>query len=222
MSLEPATFSALARAAEPPLDALALALAAEFRQVDAGAAMDALDALGAEIAIVAGSRPGAPEAEADACATVLGGRHGYAGDRAEYDDPRNSMLDVVIERRRGLPILLSVLYVEAARRAGVALSGVGLPGHFVVGHFGADPPLLLDPFSGGRSLGDDVSRARLRPWTAHEIALRMLNNLVPAFERRGDIGAALRAASMRLELPSVPALRETLELELKTLRARLN
>ncbi len=222
MSREPTTFSVLAGAADPPLDALALALAAEFRPVDTGAAMDALDALGAEIAIVAGSGPGSPEVEVDTCATVLGGRHGFVGDRAEYDDPRNSMLDVVIERRRGLPILLSVLYVETARRAGIPLRGVGLPGHFVVGHFGTDPPLLIDPFAGGRRLGDDVSRARLRPWTAQEIALRMLNNLVPAFERRGDIGAALRAASMRLELPSVPALRETLELELKTLRARLN
>jgi regulator of sirC expression with transglutaminase-like and TPR domain len=184
--------------------------------------MDALDALGAEIAIVASRREASPEAEVETCAAVLGGRHGYAGDRVEYDDPRNSMLDAVIERRRGLPILLSVLYVEAARRAGIPLRGVGLPGHFVVGHFGADPPLLIDPFGGGGRVGDDVSRARLRPWTAHEIALRMLNNLVPAFERRGDIGAAIRAAAMRLELPSVPALRETLELELKTLRARLN
>jgi regulator of sirC expression with transglutaminase-like and TPR domain len=222
MNDEPLSFSALAGSADPPLDALALALAAEFRPVDVGAAMDALDALGAELAIVSGGGPRSPEADVETCATVLGGRHGYAGDRMEYDDPRNSMLDLVIERRRGLPILLSVLYVAAARRAGIPLRGVGLPGHFVVGHFGAEPPLLIDPFARGRRVADDVSRARLRPWTAHEIALRMLNNLVPAYERRGDIGAAIRAASMRLELPSVPALRETLELELRTLRARLN
>lgn len=222
MSDEPTAFSALARSADPPLDALALALAAEFRPVDVGAAMDDLDALGAEIAIVASRRSGSPEGDVETCAAVLGGRHGYVGDRAQYDDPRNSMLDVVIERRRGLPIVLSVLYVEAARRAGIPLRGVGLPGHFVVGHFGSDPPLLIDPFAGGRRVGDGVPRARLRPWTTQEIVLRMLNNLVPAFERRGDLGAAIRAASMRLELPSVPALRESLELELRTLRARLN
>ena len=222
MNGEPTAFSALASDAHAPLDALALALAAEFRPVDAGAAMDALDALGAELAIVASRGPGTPEADVETCATVLGGRHGYVGDRAEYDDPRNSMLDAVIERRRGLPIVLSVLYVEAARRAGIPLRGVGLPGHFVVGHFGADPPLLIDPFGGGARVGENVPRVRLRPWTNHEIALRMLNNLVPAFERRGDIGAAIRAASMRLELPTAPALRETLELELKALRARLN
>ena len=219
---DPIPFSVLARDVDPPLDALALALAAEFRPVDAGSAMDALDALGAEIAIVASRADGSPEAETETCAAVLGGRHGYVGDRAQYDDPRNSMLDSVLERRRGLPIVLSVVYVEAARRAGIPLRGVGLPGHFVVGHFGAEPPLLIDPFGGGRRLDDDVPRARLRPWTAREIALRMLNNLVPAFERRGDLGAAIRAASMRLELPSSPPLRETLELELRTLRARLN
>jgi regulator of sirC expression with transglutaminase-like and TPR domain len=222
MNGEPTAFSVLARDPLAPLDALALALAAEFRVVDAAAAMDALDALGAEIAIVASRGAGAPHADVETCAAVLGGRHGYAGDRAEYDDPRNSMLDAVIERRRGLPIVLSVLYVEAARRAGIPLRGVGLPGHFVVGHFGVDPPLLIDPFGGGRRVGDQIPRNRLRPWTSPEIALRMLNNLVPAFERRGDIGAAIRAAAMRLELPSAPALRETLELELRTLRARLN
>ncbi|CAA9481042.1 MAG: Protein sirB1 [uncultured Solirubrobacteraceae bacterium] len=222
MNGEPTAFSTLARDPATPLDALALALAGAFRPVDAGAAMDALDALGAEIAIVASRASGSPVAEAETCAAVLGGRHGYLGDRAQYDDPRNSMLDAVIERRRGLPIVLSVVYAEAARRAGIPLRGVGLPGHFVVGHFGAEPPFLIDPFNGGRPVGDDVPRARLRPWTAPEIALRMLNNLVPAFERRGDLGAAIRAASMRLELPSAPALRETLELELRTLRARLN
>ena len=222
MNGEPTAFSALARDPAAPLDALALALAGAFRPVDAGAAMDALDALGAEIAIVASRGSGSPAADAETCTTVLGVRHGFLGDRAEYDDPRNSMLDAVIERRRGLPIVLSVLYVETARRAGIPLRGVGLPGHFVVGHFGVDPPLLMDPFNGGRRVGDEVPRVRLRPWTPPEIALRMLNNLVPAFERRGDLGAAIRAATMRLELPSAPPLRETLELELRTLRARLN
>ena len=69
----------------------------------------------------------------------------------QYDHPDNSMLDLVLTRRRGLPILLSVVYVEVARRAGIELAGVGLPGHFVVGHFGAEPAALLDPFAGGAS-----------------------------------------------------------------------
>ena len=111
--------------------------------------MASLDALGADLSAAAQRTTRSPEEVTAACTEVLGGVHRFEGDRQHYDDPQNSMLDVVLERRRGLPILLSVVYIEAARRAGIALSGVGLPGHFVVGHFGADPPRLLDPFDGG-------------------------------------------------------------------------
>jgi hypothetical protein len=62
----------------------------------------------------------------------------------------------------------------------------------------------------------------VRPWTAHEIAMRMLNNLVGAYDRRGDVGSAIRAASMRLQLPAPDELRKTLELELRSLQAQLN
>ena len=136
--------------------------------------------------------------------------------------PANSMLDLVIARRRGLPILLSVVYVEVARRAGIPLAGVGLPGHFVVGHFAADPPVLLDPFGGGREIDAGAADDQLRPWTAHEIAMRMLNNLVAAYQRRGEISAAIRAAGMRLELPSDGSWRPVLEAELRAMQARLN
>jgi len=112
--------------------------------------------------------------------------------------------------------------VEVARRAGIPLAGVGLPGHFVVGHFGATPPLLLDPFAGGGTVGADADRRLVRPWRAHETAMRMLNNLVPAFQRRGDLGGAIRAAELRLALPAEQPFRETLRTELTALRARLN
>ena len=200
-------------------------MAAEFRDVDAGAALARLDALGRELAEAAADGDGSPAAEAEACRLVLGGVHGFAGQRAGYDDPVNSMLDRVLVRRRGLPILLSVVYVEVARRAAIPLRGVGLPGHFVVGHFGGGGPvpiLLLDPFAGGHVVGDPVPPALTRPWSAHEIALRMLNNVVGSYVRRGDLGAALRAATMRLDLPAAPSVRETLEAERRALRARLN
>jgi regulator of sirC expression with transglutaminase-like and TPR domain len=129
---------------------------------------------------------------------------------------------VVLTRRRGLPILLSVVYVEVARRAGIPLAGVGLPGHFVVGHFGADPPLLFDPFSGGATVEADVAPVLVRPWRPAEIAMRMLNNLVAAYQRRGDVDAAIRAASMRLALPAEASLRDTLQAELRAIQARLN
>jgi regulator of sirC expression with transglutaminase-like and TPR domain len=214
-------FAELAAEPAPSLDRLALALAGEFRTVDEAAALATLDALGAEVAEAAGAGDGSAEAQARACARVLGGDHGFEGDREDYDHPDNSMLDVVLERRRGLPILLSVVYVEAARRAEVPLAGVGLPGHFVVGHFGAARPLLLDPFDRGFLFDGDVDEADVEPWAPSDIAMRMLNNLVGAFWRRGDVNAAAHAAGMRLALPVDDDQREALERELAFLRGRL-
>jgi Transglutaminase-like superfamily len=210
-----APFAELAARDAPPLDELALALAAEFRAVDAQAALARLDELGEELRLAAGN-------PLEAVVDVLWRRHGFAGRQEHYDDPANSMLDLVLERRRGLPISLSVVYVEVARRAGVALAGVGLPGHYVVGHFGASPPLLLDPFAGGAALRGDPPADHVRPWGAHETALRMLNNLVGSYQRRGDVGGAIAAAAMRLELPLDRRVRDALETELRRLRARLN
>ncbi|MGZ4218154.1 MAG: transglutaminase family protein [Solirubrobacteraceae bacterium] len=215
-------FAELAAAPDATIDLLALAMAAEFRAVDAPAAMASLDALGADLSAAAQRTTGSPEEVTAACTEVLGGVHRFEGDRQHYDDPQNSMLDVVLERRRGLPILLSVVYIEAARRAGIALSGVGLPGHFVVGHFGADPPLLLDPFDGGGAIDSQFPVGAVRPWTAHEIAMRTLNNLVSSYQRRGDLTGAIRAAELRLLLPAPEALRDTVATELRTLQARLN
>lgn len=222
MSLEP--FVTLAQRPEPPLDELALSLAAEFGDVDAGAARDRLDELGEEVGALL-EEPRIPHAEADALAGVLGRRHGFSGDREDYDHPRNSMLDRVLERRTGLPISLSVVYVAVARRARIELEGVGLPGHYVVGHFGALPPVLLDPFNGGRPLAVDgpLPEADVRPWGVHETILRMLNNLVAAYSTRNDLGRAIRAAEMRLELPLDAGHNvATLGVELRALRARLN
>ena len=215
-------FSDVARDPDATLDVMALALAAEFRDVDWSDAMARLDILGGEVARAAERARATPEAQALACTRVLGAAQGFAGDRERYDDPRNSMLDLVLARRRGLPILLSVVYVEAARRAAIPIVGVGLPGHFVVGHFGTDPPVLLDPFAGGQRVQSDAPRDLVRPWRADEIVMRMLNNLVAAYDRRGDIGAAIHAARLRLALPHAAAQRDGLAADLQALQARLN
>ena len=213
------TFAALAAEPDPPLDRLALAMAAEFGEVDREGALAELDRLGEELA---GAGPGGePREQLEALRALLGERHGFTGDRDEYDRPGNSMLDQVLRRRRGLPILLSVVYVEVACRAGVELAGVGLPGHYVVGHFGHDPPLLADPFAGGAVL-EDRAPSGLRPWGPHETALRMLNNLVGSYARRSDLGRAIRAAELRLELPLGATEAAALGTELRALRARLN
>jgi regulator of sirC expression with transglutaminase-like and TPR domain len=214
-------FETLATYPDPPVEELALALAAELREPDRDATLGRLDELGEQlIALV--DAGGGPEMEAWACAELLGGRHGLAGDRDDYDNPDNSMLDLVLERRRGLPIALSVVYVAAARRAGIPLAGVGLPGHFVVAHFGASPPLVLDPFGGGTRVEVQAPPRLVRPWTPHETALRMLNNLIAAYTRRARIGDAIVAARLRLALPLPDAERERVAQELVSLEARLN
>jgi regulator of sirC expression with transglutaminase-like and TPR domain len=204
------------------MDLLALAIAHEFRDVDTDRALGVLDALGAELARTKAATSGAPETVARACSRLLGERHGFQGDRENYDDPDNSMLDVVLTKRTGLPILLSVVYIEVARRAKIPIGGVGLPGHFVVAHFGTHPPLLLDPFERGAVMAVPAGHGALRPWRPHEIAIRMLNNLVGSYQRRADLTAAIRAASMRLALPAEPTLQTTLKTELRALQARLN
>lgn len=216
------SFADLASDPEPAMDVLALAMAAEFRSVDARATIAMLDGLGDDLLRAASTTNGRPQELAIACGQLLGREHGFAGDRERYDDPDNSMLDVVLSRRRGLPILLSVIYIGVARRAGIPLAGVGLPGHFVVGHFGSDPPVLLDPFGGGVRIDAPVLENSVRPWHPHQIAWRMLNNLVASYQRRGALTPAIRAAQMRLIVPAESSQRDTMNAELRALQARLN
>ncbi|MCA1597212.1 MAG: transglutaminase-like domain-containing protein, partial [Chloroflexi bacterium] len=79
----------------------------------------------------------------------LFGAHGFCGNRKDYYDPRNSYLNQVLDRRTGIPITLSVVYLEVGWRLGLPLAGVGLPAHFMVRWVGAGEPLLVDPFGGG-------------------------------------------------------------------------
>jgi len=213
-------FAVLAADPQAPIDALALAIAAGFRDIDAEGAFARLDVLGDEVAAVRDDDAG-PDAGIDALREVLAVRHGFRGDRLQYDDPANSMLDVVLERRRGLPIVLSVLYVAVASRSGIAMSGVGLPGHYVVRDLAMTPPVLIDPFAGGRRMVVEPS-TDIRPWSAHQTALRMLNNLIGSYARRSDLTQQIRAAELRLALPSTPARTRALRLEWLSMQARLN
>jgi hypothetical protein len=223
-SLRP--FAEIAAAPAPGLDELALSLAVDLRPgaVHVDGALERLDELADALGVLLAGAGDAedPLVAAAATAALLGREHGFTGDTTEYDHPDNSMLDLVLERRRGLPILLSVVYAEVGRRAGLPLAGVGLPGHFVTGHFGAVPPVLLDPFGGGAQVTYAGDPADVRPWTPTETAMRMLNNLVMAYTTRGDLVTARRAAVMRLMLPAEPALRPILERELRAIEERLD
>jgi regulator of sirC expression with transglutaminase-like and TPR domain len=133
---------------------------------------------------------------------------GFHGARADYYEPRNSFLNEVLDRKTGIPITLAVVYIEVARRVGVAALGVGFPGHFLV-RLGARPgdpsaernePTLVDPFHQGRLLDADalsglLRRANVRaplssdmlaPAPTRHIVARMLMNLRGIYTARGD------------------------------------
>ncbi|MCH6162383.1 transglutaminase-like domain-containing protein [Streptomyces marispadix] len=163
-----------------------------------------------------------PEEWARALGRLLGRDEGFHGVPGDYRRLDSSLLPSVLRRRRGLPILLSVVWMEVARRAGAPVYGVGLPGHFVVG-FG-DPTgehALADPYNGGRLLtsGDlellvagatgarvPLSAAMLHPSGPLEIVLRILNNIRAwAAARPEQSGVQLWALDLSLLLPHRPA-----------------
>jgi regulator of sirC expression with transglutaminase-like and TPR domain len=137
---------------------------------------------------------------------ILFDEAGFRGDSASYDDPQNSFLHVVLERRQGLPIALSLITVEVAKRAGLEAFGIGFPGHFLVGiaHDGASGErdlVVLDPFSGGRLLTSEHLHQRLKatlgptaqlgaehlaPAPAQSVLERMLLNLRRSYLARED------------------------------------
>lgn len=147
---------------------------------------------------VTGRLPAAaePGAQALALAEVLAGENDLRGSAAAFRNEWASHLHEVLERRRGLPILLAAVWMEVGRMAGVEVAGIGLPGHFLV-RVGGRSGVYADPFSGGRILSVDECRAIVRrisggraPWHASflaprslpQIAERVLNNLVKLYE----------------------------------------
>ena len=119
---------------------------------------------------------------------VIGIRHGIGGNVDDYDNPDNSFVNRVLETRRGIPITLSIVWMEVGRRAGMEMQGVGLPGHFVVYAAGQ----LVDPFHYGEAIGFDeaaslistaiggdprLDRRWLEPVGVADIISRVLRNL---------------------------------------------
>ena len=196
-----------------PLDIAAALIAAEEQPgVDPDEVVAALDRLGAGLRL----RYGAPLSEDLARLNLyLFEELGFTGDSASYDDPVNSFMDQVLARKRGLPITLGVLMIEVARRAGLDLSGVGFPGHFLVRPRHADPMFWVDPFNGGRVLtadrlrgrldkmdlkGEDAMRRHCRPVSPRYVMVRWNNNLKGSWLRRGNVHGAIRASERMLIL----------------------
>jgi regulator of sirC expression with transglutaminase-like and TPR domain len=123
---------------------------------------------------------------------VLFGVVGFRGNTENYDDPRNSFFNDVLERRVGIPITLSAVYLEVARRISFPMSGVGMPGHFLVKYSNRTDEFFLDPYNGGQILsredcarrfaemfGDEqqFSERMLATSSPRQMLFRMLNNL---------------------------------------------
>jgi regulator of sirC expression with transglutaminase-like and TPR domain len=193
---------------EPPLDEAALLIAQHVRpELDLGFWTARLDSIAAACA----------EPTFDAIRRQLFVVERFRGNVARYDDPANSLLDEVLERRLGIPITLAVVMLEVARRAGVRAVGIGMPGHFLVGDPDR-PGRFCDVFSGGVLLGEDecaeiFTRAMgtthafepsmLAPAGARAIIARMLANLERS-SLAGDPVHATWMATLHFSIAGLP------------------
>ncbi|MFE9372935.1 tetratricopeptide repeat protein [Streptomyces sp. NPDC006711] len=212
-------FADQARAERPDVASLCLLLGAV---ADPTLGQRGIDAAHIELDRLAGLLPfGLTGARpwALALAQLLGGDHGFRGRAHDYERLESSLLHEVLRRRRGLPILLSVVWIEVARRAGAPVYGVALPGHFVVGFGVPEHRVLADPFDGGRLLapsdaellvagatGAPLKETMLSPAEPLDIVARVLNNIrawASARPERSDV--ALWAVELALLLPAHPA-----------------
>ena len=201
------------RIAAAPDDAISLDEAAlliaqeEYPDLDRARYLRRLD----ELAVAARSRvecETSPYGVANALSDYLFEDQKFRGNAEDYYSPRNSFLNDVLDRGFGIPITLSVLYMEVARRLDLTVHGIGLPGHFIVRFDAPDEQILIDPFHRGTILAQDDCRALmsqagaysralepslLAPVSKREILYRMLNNLKTVYLSDHDYRRALIA-----------------------------
>lgn len=209
----------------PDLVAPALLIARlEYPRLDLEHYLDVIDRMGVaaahHIARVAGLD--APlAARVDALNQYLFTEAGFTGNREHYDDPRNSCLNEVIDRRTGIPITLALVYIEVARRSGIRAEGINFPGHFLVRALqdlhtdDPDEGLIIDAFHGGailsendcrallhRHIGDDAAwaPALLARATRRHVLVRMLLNLKRLYVRMRSFPQARQVSDILLAM----------------------
>jgi regulator of sirC expression with transglutaminase-like and TPR domain len=214
----------LERAINAPGDDLAPAALViarvEYPSLDPGPYLAHLDRMGEQAAARMGlTSESSSEDSVRAFNEYLYDELGFTGNREHYDDPRNSFLNEVIDRRTGIPISLAVIYLELARRAGLRVDGVNFPGHFLlrardIGTSDAGAAvMIIDPFHGGALLSEYDCRQLLRqhvgdeaafdqtllaPATRHDIVVRMLVNLKRLYVRMRSFPQARLISSLLL------------------------
>jgi regulator of sirC expression with transglutaminase-like and TPR domain len=194
------------------LDLAALELATiEFPDVVPGPYLERLDHMALELAEETAGLSGS---EFTARANILLFEEiGFRGNEQNYYDARNSCLNWVLDQRMGIPITLSLVYIEVARRVGRPVFGIPLPGHFVVQYDDGKYSTFLDPFNGGKLLNEDDCwklarnagaevpfdlRLLRRAGTRH-ILIRMLNNLRAAYFQREDFVRAVKVLNLLIQ-----------------------
>lgn len=202
------------RDASVPLDRAALELAAiEFPGIEADAFVSLLDSHAAELRerLSDGADGETYVREAN---RYLFDELGFRGNTADYYDPKNSCLNEVLTTRAGIPITLSLVYMEIARRLGRPVAGIGLPGHFIVRYDDGLYSTFIDAFNGGQLLeaADCFVLSReaaqmemepdarwLEPVSKRNLLLRMLRNLSAAYTGRGHTDKAIEVINLLIE-----------------------
>jgi regulator of sirC expression with transglutaminase-like and TPR domain len=180
--------------------ALTIALA-DYPDLDIAGYLRRIDALAVEVSQRAGVDADRYRSIA-ALNFVLFKEYGFRGNRDDYYDPKNSFLNEVIERKRGLPITLSILYMEVGQRIGLNIAGVGFPGHFLVKAKSEDEEIVIDPFNAGDVKSYEELQATLDQFYGGKVRLhrdmlaalpkkqiikRMLGNLKAIYGRRDEL-----------------------------------
>jgi regulator of sirC expression with transglutaminase-like and TPR domain len=179
----------------------------ESPHLELAAYLHRLDAMAARITARLGLELD-PQRIVAAINTALFEEEGFRGNQDNYYDARNSFLNEVLDRKTGIPITLSVVYLDLGRQVGLPIVGVGLPGHFIVQYRAHNTPFWIDPFHRGQILSreDCITRvtqfygqelawqdAFLQPVSDHAILTRMLNNLKAIYVHQRDYRRALGA-----------------------------
>jgi regulator of sirC expression with transglutaminase-like and TPR domain len=181
--------------------------------VDPHATASRLDVIAEEARAYAGDAAG-DDALAHAIDYQLFSVCGFRGNSDDYADPRNSYLDQVVARRLGIPLTLSLVYMEVAQRVGLQCDGVGFPGHFIVRYGDPANATFVDPFQQGVRIDREelLSRLRGQPLggaspesfltavTRRQILQRMLNNLHAIFRERRDMTRWLSVVELQQRL----------------------
>jgi regulator of sirC expression with transglutaminase-like and TPR domain len=205
-------------------EAALLVAAEEYSPLDVRGYLARLDEMGCALRQRLDEEP-RPERAIMALNRYMFQEMGFRGNAEQYYDPRNSYLNEVVDRRTGIPITLSIVYMEVARRAGLEVEGVALPGHFVVRVQTAARPLLVDPFHGGTLLTEKDCQERLdrifggrvklepkmlRPCRRKDMLERLLRNLKAIYLRDQDQDRALRVVDLivRIQPGSAEDLRD--------------